>query len=55
MVSRHYLSKHLIFKVDIYVDEDEIFGLIGPNGAGKTILFNIISGTFPPIKRNDKV
>lgn len=31
-------------KLDIEVDEGEIFSLIGPNGAGKTTAFNMITG-----------
>jgi branched-chain amino acid transport system ATP-binding protein len=35
-------------RIDVQVQEGEIFGVIGPNGAGKTTLFNIISGFLKP-------
>jgi branched-chain amino acid transport system ATP-binding protein len=35
-------------KLDIAVDEGEIFSLIGPNGAGKTTAFNLITGLDVP-------
>lgn len=35
-------------KVDMAVQQGEIFGIIGPNGAGKTTLLNLISGVFRP-------
>ncbi len=35
-------------KLDIEVDEGEIFSLIGPNGAGKTTAFNMITGLDVP-------
>ncbi len=31
-------------KIDLNIQEGEIFGLLGPNGAGKTTLINIICG-----------
>lgn len=34
-------------KVDITIDEGEMFGLIGPNGSGKTTLFKLIFGVLP--------
>jgi branched-chain amino acid transport system ATP-binding protein len=35
-------------KVDISVEEGEIFAMIGPNGAGKTTVFNMIAGLYKP-------
>jgi branched-chain amino acid transport system ATP-binding protein len=35
-------------KVDMKINEGDIFGIIGPNGAGKTTFFNICSGVFKP-------
>jgi ABC-type branched-subunit amino acid transport system ATPase component len=34
--------------VDFEVFPGEILGILGPNGAGKTVLFNLISGIYPP-------
>lgn len=30
------------------VEKGSITGLIGPNGAGKTVLFNVVTGIYPP-------
>lgn len=35
-------------KVNMKINEGDIFGIIGPNGAGKTTFFNICSGIFKP-------
>ena len=35
-------------RVDLRVDEGEIFAMIGPNGAGKTTMFNMIAGLYKP-------
>ncbi len=35
-------------RVDLKVDEMEIFSIIGPNGAGKTTLFNVMTGLYTP-------
>ena len=32
-------------KLNLNVQEGEIFGLLGPNGAGKTTFINILAGT----------
>jgi branched-chain amino acid transport system ATP-binding protein len=36
--------------VSFAIPQGSIMGLIGPNGAGKTTIFNLITGTFPPVK-----
>ena len=41
--------------VSFKVDQGEILGLIGPNGSGKSTIFNMLSGTFPPIGGLDHV
>lgn len=33
-------------RVDVEVEEGQVFGIIGPNGAGKTTFFNLCAGTF---------
>ncbi|HEY4870815.1 MAG TPA: ABC transporter ATP-binding protein [Candidatus Dormibacteraeota bacterium] len=35
-------------KVDLSVEEGEIFAMIGPNGAGKTTVFNLVAGLYKP-------
>jgi branched-chain amino acid transport system ATP-binding protein len=35
-------------KVDLSVEEGEIFAMIGPNGAGKTTMFNLVAGLYKP-------
>jgi ABC-2 type transport system ATP-binding protein len=40
-------------KLNLEVNQGEIFGLLGPNGAGKTTFINILGGTV--IKTSGKV
>jgi ABC-type branched-subunit amino acid transport system ATPase component len=35
-------------RVDLAVNEGEIFSVIGPNGAGKTTVFNAVTGIYEP-------
>jgi len=35
-------------KVDLQVEEGQIYSIIGPNGAGKTTVFNAITGLYEP-------
>jgi branched-chain amino acid transport system ATP-binding protein len=35
-------------KLDLEINQGEIFSLIGPNGAGKTTVFNMVSGLYAP-------
>jgi branched-chain amino acid transport system ATP-binding protein len=37
-----------INKLDLTINEGEIFALIGPNGAGKTTVFNVVTGVYQP-------
>ncbi|WP_305790751.1 ABC transporter ATP-binding protein [Actinomadura hibisca] len=37
-----------INKLDLRIDQGEIFALIGPNGAGKTTVFNVTTGVYRP-------
>ena len=40
-----YYGKHLALdKVDLMVEQGEVFGFIGPNGAGKTTTLRILLG-----------
>lgn len=47
-VSKHFGGLMAVHRMDLTVQEGQIFGLIGPNGSGKTTLFNLIAGIFPP-------
>ncbi|NMB95533.1 MAG: ABC transporter ATP-binding protein [Clostridiaceae bacterium] len=46
-VSKHFGGLKAVDKVDMVINEGDIFGIIGPNGAGKTTFFNLCSGVFP--------
>lgn len=56
IITTHKLSKQYnppkgpiaIRKIDLEIQEGEIFGLLGPNGAGKTTLIAVLCGLFPP-------
>lgn len=37
-----------VSKVDLAIDDGEIFGLLGPNGAGKTTLISMLSSLIKP-------
>ena len=38
-------SVHALNKLNLEVNDGEIFGLLGPNGAGKSTFINILAGT----------
>lgn len=42
-VSKSYNSIKAVDKLNLNINEGEIFGLLGPNGAGKSTLINILS------------
>jgi branched-chain amino acid transport system ATP-binding protein len=46
-VTKNFGGLVALNKVDLEINEGEIFGLIGPNGSGKTTAFNAITGVFP--------
>jgi len=47
-VCKYFGGLKAVEKVDMQVNEGDIFGIIGPNGAGKTTFFNVCSGVFKP-------
>lgn len=46
-VCKYFGGLHAVEKVDMKVNEGDIFGIIGPNGAGKTTFFNLCTSVFP--------
>ncbi len=47
-VCQYFGGLKAVEKVNMRIEEGDIFGVIGPNGAGKTTFFNICSGIFKP-------
>lgn len=47
-LTKKYGSIHSVNKVDIYVQEGEIYGFLGPNGAGKTTTLKMLLGLIKP-------
>ncbi|MAF86111.1 MAG: ABC transporter ATP-binding protein [Dehalococcoidales bacterium] len=47
-LSKHFGGLRAVDKVDIGIDQGDIYGLIGPNGSGKTTFFNLVTGFLPP-------
>lgn len=43
-VEKKFENKKVLDKIDIQIQEGEIFGLLGPSGAGKTTLIKILTG-----------
>lgn len=47
-LTKMYGSIHSVNKVDLYVQEGEIYGFLGPNGAGKTTTLKMLLGLIKP-------
>lgn len=47
-VTKSFGTKTVLQKVDLQVDQNQIYGLIGPSGAGKTTLVKMIVGMDKP-------
>ncbi len=43
-LTKDYKTKRALYKVNLVVDEGELYGLLGVNGAGKTTLIKILCG-----------
>ena len=46
-VNAFYGNSHVIFDLDMTVDQNEVVALLGRNGAGKTTTLRAITGTVP--------
>jgi len=46
-VDAYYGNSHVLFDLDLDVDENEVVALLGRNGAGKTTTLRSITGTVP--------
>jgi len=47
-ISKHFGKLKAVDRVDLSINEGEVFGLLGPNGAGKTTLINMLSTLSKP-------
>ncbi|WP_152394239.1 ABC transporter ATP-binding protein [Paenibacillus guangzhouensis] len=47
-LSKTYGEIHSVNKVDLHVQEGEIYGFLGPNGAGKTTTLKMLLGLIKP-------
>ncbi|EOQ04698.1 hypothetical protein KOY_04873 [Bacillus cereus VDM021] len=47
-LSKIYGTIHCVNKVDLHVQEGEIYGFLGPNGAGKTTTLKMLLGLIKP-------
>ncbi|WP_107951662.1 ABC transporter ATP-binding protein [Lysinibacillus parviboronicapiens] len=47
-LTKKYGSINSVNKVDLYVEEGEIYGFLGPNGAGKTTTLKMLLGLIKP-------
>ena len=54
-LTKKYEDTVAIEKLNLTVQEGELFGLLGPNGAGKTTTINILCGLVKPTSGSAKV
>ncbi|WP_372631224.1 ABC transporter ATP-binding protein [Cohnella sp.] len=47
-LTKTYGDKNRVNKVDLHVEEGEIYGFLGPNGAGKTTTLKMLLGLIKP-------
>lgn len=43
-LKKNYGNKEVLKRIDLSIDQGEIFVLLGKNGAGKSTLFNVLTG-----------
>ncbi|MFB6117008.1 ABC transporter ATP-binding protein [Halosegnis sp.] len=46
-VNSYYGNSHILFDLDLEVEQNEVVALLGRNGAGKTTTLRTITGTIP--------
>lgn len=53
-VTKRYNSaqEDSLSRVNLQINESDVYGLLGPNGAGKTTLISILCGIIPPSQGN---
>lgn len=53
-VTKRYKSaqEDSLSRVNLQINESDVYGLLGPNGAGKTTLISILCGIIPPSQGN---
>lgn len=51
-LSKRYLGKYVVDKVNMHIEEGDIYGFVGENGAGKTTILRMISGLIKPSNGN---
>ena len=54
-LSKTYGAINCVNKVDLHVQEGEIYGFLGPNGAGKTTTLKMLLGLIKPSEGTIKV
>ncbi|MEI4803736.1 ATP-binding cassette domain-containing protein [Bacillus sp. NPDC077411] len=54
-LSKMYGAINRVNKVDLYVQEGEIYGFLGPNGAGKTTTLKMLLGLIKPSEGTIKI
>lgn len=54
-LTRQFGDFTAVNKLDLSVEEGEIFGLLGPNGAGKTTTIKMLTTLLPPTSGNAKL
>ena len=51
-VTKRFGALVAVNNVNYLLQENEVAGIIGSNGAGKTTFFNLLTGYYPPDRRN---
>lgn len=54
-LTKTYGDKNRVNRVDLHVEEGEIYGFLGPNGAGKTTTLKMLLGLIKPSEGSIKI